>query len=96
MSINIHQIQSLLSTYHRQQIQSRLSDARSRSSTKGTGQMEEKVLISAEAKRLQIYQRTAEEVQRRMRDSTREGEARDIGEPITSDAAPGLLAMDKA
>lgn len=66
MGITIDQIHNLLSTYHRQQVQSKLAEVRGRqggSSEKG----EDRVVISAEAKRLEIYQRTAEEVLRRLR-----------------------------
>jgi hypothetical protein len=66
MSITIQQIQSLLNTYHRQQVQSRLSEARLRYAGGVPQRAEDEVLISAEAKRLQIYQKTAEEVVRRM------------------------------
>lgn len=69
MGITIDQIHNLLSTYHRQQVQSRLAEVRGRQGSsyeKG----EDRVVISAEAKRLEIYQRTAEEVLRRLRQDT--------------------------
>ncbi|MEJ5377176.1 MAG: hypothetical protein WHX93_11405 [bacterium] len=66
MGITIDQIQSLLSTYHRQQVQSKLAEARGRQG--GSAEKEgDRVVISAEAKRLEIYQKTAEEVLRRLR-----------------------------
>lgn len=84
MGITIDQIRNLLSTYHRQQVQSKLAEVRVRqgsSSEKG----EDKVVISAEAKRLEIYQRTAEEVLRRLRqDSFPEAESKP--EPGASEA----------
>ncbi len=69
MSMTIHQIQSLLSTYQRQQVQSRLAEGRVGVSDGASSPERDRVLISAEAKRLQVYQRTAEEVLRRMRAS---------------------------
>jgi hypothetical protein len=84
MAITIDQIHNLLSTYHRQQVQSKLAEVRGRqgsSSEKG----EDRVVISAEAKRLEIYQRTAEEVLRRLRqDSFPEAESKP--EPGASEA----------
>jgi len=71
MGITIGQIQNLLSVYHKQQVESRLAEARIRSSREGaSGQEEDRVIISAEAKRLQIYQKTAEEVLRRLKEDT--------------------------
>jgi hypothetical protein len=69
MSITIHHIQSLLSTYHRQQIQSRLSQTKARRIGEKLDPQEDKVFISAEAKRLQIYQRTVQDVLSRARGS---------------------------
>lgn len=66
MGVTIDQIQSLLSTHHRQQVQSKLAEARGRQAGPGE-KREDRVVISAEAKRLEIYQRTAEEVLRRIR-----------------------------
>jgi hypothetical protein len=82
MGITIDQIQSLLSTYHRQQVQSKLAEARSRQGGLA-GREEDRVVISAEAKRLEIYQRTAEEVLRRLRhDSFPEAESESgLGDP---------------
>lgn len=74
MSITIHQIQSLLSTYQRQQVQSRLAEGRIGLSDGASSSEQDRVLISAEAKRLQVYQKTAEEVLRRMRASMSKGE----------------------
>ena len=85
MSITIHQIQSLLSTYHRQQVQSRLAEARLRLSDDGEETREDKVLISAEAKRLQVYQQTAEEVLKRIRHFTQ-------GQADNGEAAAGTTA----
>lgn len=71
MNITMGQIQSLLSSYHRQQVQSRLSEARIRGGEETAGgAKEDQVVISAEAKRLQIYQKTAEEVLRRLKEET--------------------------
>lgn len=71
MAINIGQIQNLLSSYQRQQVQSRLSEARLRGEEGSKGRAEEdRLIISAEAKRLQIYQKTAEEVLRRLKEET--------------------------
>lgn len=84
MAITIDQIHNLLSTYHRQQVQSKLAEVRGRqgsSSEKG----EDRVVISAEAKRLEIYQRTAEEVLRRLRQDTLT-EAESKPEPGASEA----------
>lgn len=71
MSINIGQIQNLLSIYHKQQAQAKLAGARIRSVQEGEAKEDEdRVIISAEAKRLQIYQKTAEEVLRRLKEDT--------------------------
>jgi ABC-type enterochelin transport system substrate-binding protein len=67
MSITISNIQSLLSTYHKQQAQSRLSEARVRQKAEGSDAQEDKVFISAEAKRIQVYQETARDVLKRLR-----------------------------
>lgn len=83
MSITIHQIQSLLSTYQRQQVQSRLAEGRIGLSDASSSSEQDRVLISAEAKRLQVYQKTAEEVLRRMRASMGEGE------PQTEESSEG-------
>jgi hypothetical protein len=66
MSVTINQIQSLLSTYHRQQVRSRLSDAGVGPRQAHSEQSEDRVFLSAEAKRMQIYQKTAEEVLSRL------------------------------
>lgn len=79
MSIGIGQIQSLLSAYHKQQVHSRLTEAKFRSgNTEGEASYEDKVVISAEAKRLQIYQKTAEEVLKRLREETRKTLGQDV------------------
>ncbi|MGQ9653168.1 MAG: hypothetical protein ACUVXD_03795 [Thermodesulfobacteriota bacterium] len=90
MSITIHQIQSLLSTYQRQQVQSRLAEGRIGLSEGASSSEQDRVLISAEAKRLQVYQKTAEEVLRRMRASMSEGEpeAEDSGADAEGASAP--------
>jgi hypothetical protein len=66
MSITINQIQNLLSTYHRKQVESRLSNAGSRHGNAPTELKEDRVFLSPEAKRIQIYQKTAEEVLSRL------------------------------
>lgn len=83
MTINIGQIQNLLSSYQRQQVQSRLSEARLRGEEGAKGRVEEdRLIISAEAKRLQIYQKTAEEVLRRLKEEAASigGERRSLDE----------------
>jgi hypothetical protein len=66
MSITINHIQSLLSTYHRQQVRSRLSDAGAGHRKAHSEPNEDRVFLSTEAKRMQIYQKTAEQVLSRL------------------------------
>jgi hypothetical protein len=81
--INIlQQIQNLLNTYQRQQLQSRLAEAKARSFRKSSSkeeQQEDRVIISAEAKRIQLYQRMAGEVLKRMREEKEELGAHEEG-----------------
>lgn len=75
MSITIHQIRNLLNSYSRQQLQFRLTEAKARKSgSSEPSSPEDRVFISAEAKRLQIYQRTAEEVLKRLMEEYRDSE----------------------
>jgi|GEM_PF-1221102 hypothetical protein len=78
MSITIHQIRNLLNSYSRQQLQFRLTEAKARKSEFDSASPEDRVFISAEAKRLQIYQKTAEEVLKRLMEEYRDPE--DINE----------------
>ena len=73
MSITINQIQNLLSTYHRKQVQSKLSDAGARHRKAHSEQKEDRVFLSTEAKRMQIYQKTAQEVLSRLMHPAQDG-----------------------
>jgi hypothetical protein len=69
MGFTINQIKGILSTYHRQQFQSRISEERLRRSGSDHETAGDKTPISAEAKRLQVYQKTTEDILKRLQDS---------------------------
>ena len=65
MSITILQIQSLLENYQRQNNQSKVTETKDRHRSEPST-LDDKVLISAEAKRKQIYEQTAQDVLQRL------------------------------
>lgn len=94
MSVTIHQVQSLLSTYHRQQVQSRLSDARAKRSEPAGGSepARDRVEISAQARHARAQnQITTEKVLKRIMYSPAREEGKESPSPAKSDPlAPGL------
>lgn len=93
MSITIHQVQSLLSTYHRQQVQSKLSDGRAHRSESDAGSelREDRVEISAEARQARAQnQITTEKVLKRIMYSPgREADREDPGPLGNKPVGPG-------
>ena len=65
MSIKIHLLQNLLTTQSRQERQFKVLDAKFLQESELT-EPEEKTFVSTESKRQQIYQRTAEDVLKRL------------------------------
>lgn len=100
MSITISQVQSLLSTYHRQQVQSRLSGARGeRRSESGSksGPGQDRVQISQEAKhaaRARSGMSTEKVLKRIMNHPGREGEAAGA-DPEGESAAQGRVTTEE-
>ena len=72
MSITILQIESLLDNYQRQNNQSKAVESKDRLRN-AMPTRDDKVLISAEAKRKQIYEQTAQDVLQRLMSKSGDG-----------------------